>query len=84
MFFKCIYISFEVMLILNLPPKQPISSRIDHFVELLAKDQHHICYVHPNILADVFPIGIEKLSTDTKKSELDAIQQETRHTLAQI
>lgn len=55
---------------LNHPLKNPRSSGLDHFPDLLAKDRQHICFVNPHILVEVFPDDIENLSEKAKKHEL--------------
>lgn len=49
-----------------------IVTGFNKFYKLPTKDRHHICYMHPSIICDVFLIGIEKLKPQAKKLELDA------------
>lgn len=41
--------------------------RLNKFYKLLAKDQRHMCYIHPSIIAQVLPTRIEKLNPNAKK-----------------
>lgn len=64
--------------------KQGAIIRLDLFGELPARGRLYMCYIHPSILVDVFLTSIDKLCTNGKKTNLDAIQQDTRHILTQI
>lgn len=66
----------------SLPDHQATS--LDKFYDLPAKSRCQLCYVHPSIIRNMFPTGIEKLKLNTRKPELDKIMAETIQGLAKI
>lgn len=54
------------------------------FYALPAKTHCQLCYVHPFIVYDIIPTGIELLEPSAKKPDIDRIVAETKQTLAKI
>lgn len=70
------FVIVALPLLKDIPPDHK-SFGLDKFCKFTAKEQHRICYVHPSIIAEVFPKGIEKLKPHSRKLELDALQAES-------
>lgn len=58
--------------------RQSYPSRIDNFSHLYVADYYRVTYYHPNIVAEVFPYGIENLSPKATLTEIATIVNQSK------
>lgn len=67
------YVYLVATPVLNKALKNPQSSSINLFVELPTTAHCHMCYIHPDVTAEVFLNRIDNLPKNAKKPELKGI-----------